>query len=314
MKIKLGVIMDPISSINIKKDTTFAMMLESQRRGWPIAYMELKDLFLQDGTPYARTKELQVWDHAQQYYQLGEEKIQKLSDLNIILMRKDPPVDMSYIYATQLLDLAERSGSLIVNKPQSLRDFNEKLFISWFPQCCPPTLVTANFLQYKEFLIYHEDIICKPIDGMGGQSVYRVRKTDPNTNVIFETLTHYGNKHCILQQFIPEVKNGDKRILLINGEPISHALLRIPMTGETRANLAAGGTGKAVELTDRDHWICKQISPVLKEKGLYFVGIDVIGNYLTEINITSPTCVRQLDQECGMNISSQLFDYLISRT
>lgn len=314
MKIKLGVIMDPIQDINIKKDTTFSMLLEAQYRGWSISYMELQDLFLQDGTPWAHMKELQVWDDAHRYYQLGEEKIQKLQDLNIILMRKDPPVDMSYIYATQMLELAEHSGVLVVNKAQSLRDFNEKLFISRFPQCSPPTLVTANLQQYKEFLRNHEDIICKPMDGMGGQLVYRVTKNDPNSNVIFESLTNNGKKYCIVQRFIPEIKNGDKRIILINGEPVSFALLRIPIPGETRANLAAGGSGKGVELTDRDRWICRQISPLLKQMGLYFVGIDVIGDYLTEINITSPTCVRQIDKEFGINISAQLFDYLASRT
>lgn len=308
MQVRLGVIMDPIQTIHIKKDSTFAMLLAAQQRGWSIAYMELKDLFLQSNVPWARMRNLTVRDKTAEYFQLGEEKNQQLDSLNIILMRKDPPVDMEYIYATQILELAERLGVLIVNKPQSLRDFNEKLFVSWFPQCCPPTLVSSDKQKVKDFLQQQEDIICKPLDLMGGQLVFRLQKADPNINVIIEALTNNGRNYLLAQRYLPEVKQGDKRVLLINGEPIPYALARVPQAGETRANLAVGGQGKGVALTERDKWICQQVGPVLREKGIFFAGIDIIGDYLTEINITSPTCIRELDAIYGLDISADLLD------
>ena len=298
--------MDPIAGINIKKDSTFAMLLAAQARGWEIYYMETDDLFLVDNTPGARMRRLSVTDRQPGWFEFQNESVKNLDYLDVILMRKDPPVTMQYIYTTCLLELAQKQGVLIVNDPQTLRDANEKLFISWFPDCIVATQVSSNTDQIREFIDKHEEVILKPLDEMGGTSVFRIRKGDTNTNVIIETLTKRGNQHCIAQKYIPEIVSGDKRILLINGEPVPYALARIPKQGEHRANLASGGDAKGVELSDRDRWICDQLAPVLKEKKLMFVGIDVIGDYLTEINITSPTCIRELDSIYKLNIADQL--------
>lgn len=310
MTLHLGVIMDPIDTIHPEKDSTLCMLLEAQRRAWVIHYMEQRDCFLLDGRAYARTRLLQVKDDLQKWYSFGAESIQPLDSLNFILMRKDPPVDKEFIHTTYLLELAEALGTLIVNKPQSLRDANEKLFTAWFPQYCPHTLVTHNAQQIRDFLKEHRDIILKPLDSMGGQSVFRLRLDDPNINATIEVLTDFEKRYTIAQRYIPEITKGDKRILLINGEPIPYALARIPAPGETRANLAAGGKGVGVPLTERERWICEQLAPTLKAKGLLFVGLDVIGDYLTEINVTSPTCIRQLDDLYGLNISGQLMDII----
>lgn len=304
----LGVIMDPIDGINPKKDTTLALLLAAQQRHWPIFYMEVTDLFLINEKPYARMRRLQVKDDEKSWFSYDKETIAPLTSLSVILMRKDPPIDMQYIYATQLLDKAEQQGVLIANRPQSLRDFNEKLFTLNFPQCCPPSLVTATIHDAQEFLSEYQDIIAKPLDGMGGQSVFRLRVSDPNINVILETLTANNQSYMMVQRYIPEVLAGDKRIIMINGEPIPYALARIAPPGETRANLAVGGKGKAVKLSERDVWICQQVGPICREKGLLFVGLDVIGDYLTEINITSPTGVREIDAQCDINISAQFID------
>jgi glutathione synthase len=296
-KCLLGVIMDPISQINTKKDTTFAMLLEAQRRAWPIFYMEQTDLFLENEMPSARMRALTVQADSKSGFAFGKEMIQRLDMLSVILMRKDPPLDMQYIYTTQLLDKAEQQGVRVINKPQSLRDFNEKLFTLDFPQCCPPTRVTHSIAAAKQFLEEHGDIIAKPLDGMGGFSVFRLQKNDANTNVILETLSNNHQRYMMIQRYIPEITAGDKRILMINGEPIPYALARMAAPGETRANLAVGGKGVGIELSDRDRWICRQVGPTLREKGLVFVGLDVIGDYLTEINITSPTGVRELDAQ-----------------
>lgn len=305
----LGVIMDPIAGINPKKDTTLAILLAAQQRDWPIFYMEAKDLFLINDQPYARMRSLQVTDDAKNWFELGKENISRLDSLSVILMRKDPPIDMQYIYTTQLLNKAEQHGVLIANCPQSLRDFNEKLFTLNFPQCCPPSLVTSNIHAAQEFLLEHQDIIAKPLDGMGGRSVFRLRISDPNSNVILETLTTNNQSYMMVQRYIPEVSaGGDKRIIMINGEPIPYALARLAPPGETRANLAVGGKGKVVKLTERDVWICQQVGPSLREKGLLFVGLDVIGDYLTEVNITSPTGVREIDAQCKLNIGLQFID------
>ncbi|NOZ52675.1 MAG: glutathione synthase [Gammaproteobacteria bacterium] len=306
--IKLGVVMDPIETITIQKDSTFAMLLEAQTRSWPIFYMELDDLIVRDGQSFASMQALHVTDHPDQWFQKGEKETRALSDLDVILMRKDPPFNMAYIYATYILELAEQSGTLVVNKSQSLRDTNEKLATAWFPQCAPPTLVTSNADRIKAFIQQYHDVILKPLDGMGGASIFRVTQGDLNTNVIIESLTQYQHKTVMVQQYIPEIVKGDKRILLINGDPIPYALARIPPKGDNRGNLAIGGTGKGVELTDRDRWICKEVSPLLKNKGLLFVGLDIIGNYLTEINVTSPTCIRELDNIYNLNISAQVMD------
>lgn len=309
---KVAVVMDAIESITTYKDTTFAMLLEIQRRGWEIHYIQQKDLYLRDGNVHANAQILTVEDNTTNWFQLQESPIHNLSEVDVILMRKDPPFNMDYIYTTYLLELVEKTGVLVVNTPQSLRDANEKLFTAWFPQCCPPTLVTRNIDLLKEFKQEYKDIIFKPLDGMGGQSVFRIRENDPNLNVIIETLTEHGQHNIMAQKYIPQVKDGDKRIILIDGKPIPYALARIPAEGETRANLAAGGTGVGVKLTPRDHWICEQVGPSLRDKGLIFVGLDVIGDYLTEINVTSPTCTRELDAEYGLNISGQLMDCIES--
>ena len=302
--------MDSIDLINIKKDTSFAMLLEAQSRGWELHYIELNDLYLSNGQPYARTRTLKVQRDENSWYQFIDEQDIPLAQLNTIIMRKDPPFDQEYIYATYLLEQAERLGTYVVNKPQSLRDANEKLFTAWFPQCCADTLVAREPQRFKKFLKRHKEIILKPLDGMGGTSIFHIREDDPNLNVILEIMTEYATRYIMAQRYIPEIKNGDKRILLVNGEPIPYALARIPSKGETRGNLAAGGRAEGRELTERDLWIANQVGPTLKEKGLVFVGIDVIGNFLTEINVTSPTCVQELDSQFGLNISGQLMDHI----
>ena len=313
MTLRLGVVMDPIGSIKINKDSTFAMLLEAQARGWDVRYMEQQDLFLRDGQPFARQRPLKLFDNASRWFEWGEESTESLSALDVILMRKDPPFDMEYIYTTYLLERAEDAGVLVVNKPRSLRDANEKLFTAWFPQCTPPTLVTRSAARIRGFLAEQGDIILKPLGGMGGESVFRLRRGDPNTNVALETLTADETRFAMAQRFIPEIAQGDKRILLVDGEPIPYALARIPAEGETRGNLAAGGTGVGVPLSERDRWICAQVGPVLREKGLLFVGLDVIGDYLTEINVTSPTCIRELDRLYGLHISAALMDAIAAR-
>ncbi len=305
--------MDPIESINIKKDSSFAMMLEAQRRGWSIHYMQPSDLSMRDGQVRARQKQLTLKDDKQGWFEVIDEAEGPLAELDAILMRKDPPVDNTYYYLTHLLECAEQDGVLVVNKPQSLRDANEKLFTAWFPQCTPPTLVTRVARDILAFIAEQGDVILKPLDAMGGASIFRIRQNDPNTNVIIETITHYEQQFVMAQRFIPEISAGDKRILLVDGEPVPYALARIPAAGETRGNLAAGGRGVGVPLGDRDYWICQQVAPTLREKGLLFVGLDVIGDYLTEINVTSPTCIRELDAQYGLNISGQLLDAIESR-
>lgn len=308
--IKLGVVMDPIQSIKIQKDSTFAMLLAAQARGWQLEYMELGDLYLRDGEARAHGRELTVTDDPENWFSLGEHKDQPLSALNVLLMRKDPPFDTEFLYATQILSNAEAAGVLVVNQPQALRDANEKLACAWFPQCTPATLVSRDQVQLRAFLQEQGDVIIKPLDAMGGASIFRIRTDDPNISVIFETLTGYGSRYAMAQRFIPEIIHGDKRILLIDGEPVPYALARVPAKGETRGNLAAGGKGMGVALTDRDRWICAQVAPRLKAMGLLFVGLDVIGDYLTEVNVTSPTCIRELDAQYGLDIAGQLMDVI----
>lgn len=307
---KLGVIMDPIAGIKIKKDSTFAMLLAAQQRNWDIFYMEIPDLYLRDDCAFAKVRHLSVKDNAKDWYSFNGEETLALSQLDIILMRKDPPFNMEYIYTTYLLDHAENEGVLVVNKPAALRNNNEKMFVCHFPQCAPPTLVSRNPGLIKSFIEEHKDIIVKPLDGMGGQSIFRIHTEDHNTNVIIESLTNHGKQFAMAQKYLPEIKQGDKRILMINGEPVDYALARIPSAGETRGNLAAGGTGKGVELTDRDKWICAQVGPILRKKGLIFVGLDVIGDFLTEINVTSPTCIRELEAIYTIDIAGKLMDTL----
>ena len=310
MSLKIGVVMDPIEDISFKKDSTMAMLLEAQARGWTLYYMEQADLYMAHDIARAKMKPLKVFDDPNNWHHLDSEKDLPLDSLDAILMRKDPPFDMHYIYSTYILEKAEEKGTLIINKPQSLRDANEKLFTNNFAECMPPTLVSSQAEHIKAFYQEHKDIILKPLDGMGGASVFRIKQDDSNLSVIIETLTKHGTELAMAQRFIPEITQGDKRILLINGEPVPYALARIPAKGETRANLAAGGEGVGIELNDRDRWICKQVAPLLKAKGLIFVGLDVIGDYLTEVNVTSPTCIRQLDEQFNINISAILMDWI----
>jgi glutathione synthase len=304
----MGVIMDPIRSIKIHKDSTFAMLLEAQARGWQILYMEQGDLFLQEGRCHARMRSLEVRDDRSDWFHFTGEETIPLDRLQVVLMRKDPPFDMEYLYSTYLLEWAEQWGCLVINRPRSLRDANEKLFAAQFPHCAPPTLVTRRQDQIRQFLGTHGDIILKPLDCMGGASVFRVRHDDPNIGVIIETLTQHGARYTMAQRFIPEIEAGDKRILMVDGQPVPYALARIPAPGETRGNLAAGGSGKGIALSARDRWIAEQVGPTLRERGILFAGLDVIGDYLTEINVTSPTCIRELDQEFDLNIAGQLLD------
>jgi len=306
--IRLGVVMDPIGSIKIHKDSTFAMLLAAQARGWQLHYMEMGDLSMRDGQAWARVCALQVTDDPAGWFQRGEARLQPLADMDVVLMRKDPPFDTEYIYATYLLERAQLAGTRVVNDPRSIRNANEKLFTAWFPDCCPPTLVTRARDDVRAFLHQHADVILKPLGGMGGSSVFRVTQGDPNTNVIIETLTDGGHRYAMAQRYLPEIAQGDKRILMVDGEPVPYALARIPAAGETRGNLAAGGRGEGVALSDRDRWICQQVAAVLKRMGLMFVGLDVIGDYLTEINVTSPTCIRELDAIYGLDIAGQLMD------
>lgn len=313
MNIRLGIIMDPIDSINFKKDTSLAMLWAASDRGWELHYMEQSDLYLDGGAPRARMRPLQVFRDSSHYYELGEPQDIGLQDLDVVLMRKDPPFDNEFIYSTYILEAAERLGSLIVNRPQSLRDCNEKIFATQFPECCPPLLVSRDVKRLRGFHQQHSDVIYKPLDGMGGTSIFRVKQDDPNVGVILETLTNFGANSIMAQRFLPDIVNGDKRILMVNGEPIDYCLARIPAKGETRGNLAAGGTGRAQPLTDRDRWIANQVGPTLREKGLLFVGLDVIGEHLTEINVTSPTCVREIDDQFKTDIAGQLMDCIASK-
>ncbi|GAA4874186.1 glutathione synthase [Ferrimonas pelagia] len=311
--IKLGIVMDPISSINIKKDTSFAFLLEAQSRGYELFYMEMSDLYLQQGEPRARMQALTVAEDPQQWYTLAPPVDAHLADLDVVLMRKDPPFDTEYVYSTYMLERAEEQGTLIVNKPQSLRDCNEKLFTAWFAEHTPTTLVTRRAEQIKAFHAEHGDIIIKPLDGMGGASIFRIKADGDNLGVIIETLTQHGQVYAMVQKFIPEIKQGDKRILVVDGEPVPYCLARIPQGGETRGNLAAGGLGEARPLSDSDWAIARAVAPELKKRGLIFVGLDVIGDRLTEINVTSPTCVREIDAAYQTNISAMLMDAIEQR-
>lgn len=306
--IKLGIIMDPIERINIKKDSTFAMMLAAQRRGWTLYYMQQQDLYVEQGIVYAQMQTVTVQEDAQHWFDTGENITCPLHELDAVLMRKDPPFDMEYIYSTYLLELAQEQGLLVVNDPASVRAANEKLFTAWFPQYCPETLVTRDMNRLKGFLAEQEHIVVKPLDGMGGAMIFQIKQGDMNTNVILETITDHGKRTIMAQRFLPEFKQGDKRILLINGEPFPHALARIPAEGEGRANLAAGGTGVGVDLTKREWDICRGLAPKLQEMGLVFVGLDVIGDYVTEINVTSPTGIRELDRIYEADIAGLLMD------
>lgn len=310
MSFNLAVLMDPLENINPKKDSTLAMMLAAQSKGWTVYFLQQSDLFIQDGEVQANFHQLVLNNALEDWFEIVANHTAPLATMNAVLMRKEPPFDMEFIYTTYLLEMAEKEGVVILNRPGSIRDCNEKLYALQFPQCCPPHLVSRDPETLKAFHQQHRDVIFKPLDGMGGSSIFRVSGDDPNLNVIIETLADHGQRQTMAQKFIPEIVNGDTRILLINGEPVPFGLARIPAKGETRGNLAAGGTGVTRPLNDRDRWICEQIGPDLKARGLYFVGIDVIGDYLTEINVTCPTCIREIDKAHGLDIAGDYMDFI----
>ncbi|NKF49280.1 glutathione synthase [Shewanella sp. WXL01] len=311
--IKLGIVMDPISDINIKKDSSFAMLLAAQARGYQLFYMEMADLAMVNGVAMANMRPLKVENNADKWFELGESVDTPIADLDVVLMRKDPPFDTEFIYATYMLERAEEAGTLIVNKPQSLRDANEKLFTAWFSEFTPETIVTRDEQRIRAFHQQKGDIILKPLDGMGGASIFRVKEKDPNLGVIIETLTAHGNQYAMAQAFIPDITSGDKRILVVDGEPVPYSLARIPMKGETRGNLAAGGSGVAQPLSESDWHIARTIGPELKKRGLIFVGLDVIGDKLTEINVTSPTCIKEIEAAFDVDITGMLMDAIEAR-
>ena len=306
--LKTGMVMDPISGIKPYKDSSFAMLLEAQRRGHVLYYMEPNDLYAVDGRVFARMQMLEVRDNTSDWFTLTPLGSLSLDELDIVLMRRDPPFDMDYIYATYMLELAEKAGTLVINRPQSLRDANEKFFINNFPQCCVPMLISSRSDLIREFVVQHGHCVVKPLDGMGGESVFQVSDSDLNLNVILETITRHDARPVMAQKYIDEISSGDKRILVVNGEPVPYALARFAGEGDFRGNLAKGGSSKGVALSERDKWICSQVGPELKRRGILFAGLDVIGDWLSEVNVTSPTCIRELDEEFGLNIAAQLFD------
>lgn len=313
MAIKLAIVMDPISAINIKKDTSFAMLMAAQARGYELTYLEMSDLFIDKGIPKCLARSLEVKADPNQWYSLGSTNSQLLSEFDVILMRKDPPFDSEYLYASHILELAENAGTLVVNRPQSLRDFNEKLFTAYFPELIPDTLVTRNSDLIRAFHNKHKDIICKPLDGMGGTSIFRVKEDGNNLGVIIETLTNLGTEYAMFQEFLPAIKDGDKRVLIVDGEVVPYCLARLPTKGENRGNLAAGGTGRAQPISESDRKIAEAISPMLKARGLIFVGVDIIGDRVTEINVTSPTCVQEIEAAYDVDIMAMLFNAIESK-
>lgn len=313
MTYSVGFVMDPISSVKPHKDTSFAMMLEVQKRGATIYYMEQSDMYLDNGKAMASVRKVTVRDQATDFYDLSPRETLALSDINVLMMRKDPPFDSEFLYATQMLSLAEAEGSLVVNNPQALRDYNEKLFTSWFPELIPATLVTRNPQLVRDFHAKHEDIICKPLDGMGGASIFRVKPDGNNLGVIIETLTKNGTQQMMVQEYLPAIKEGDKRVLIVDGEVMPYCLARLPTKGETRGNLAAGGTGRPQAISESDRALAEAIAPVLKKNRIIFVGLDVIGDRITEINITSPTCVREIEAHFDISIMGKLFDAIESK-
>ena len=310
--LRIGVVMDPIDTITPKKDSTLAMLLEAERRHAEIHYFEQRDLKLIAGVATGRSRQLHVKDDNASWFELAEPQDVALGELDAILMRKDPPFDMEYIYTTYILDRAALAGALVINRPQALRDMNEKVFTAWFPDCAPLTLITRSMSEMKAFLAENGHIVVKPLHGMGGKSIFVLKQGDNNANVVFETLTDYGQNFAMPQVYVPEILLGDKRILLVNGEPVPYALARIPSADDNRGNLVMGATGKGQELSDRDREICEQVGPVLRAQGVIFAGIDVIGDYLTEVNVTSPTGIRELDRQFDLNISGMLFDAIAS--
>ncbi|TCS43223.1 glutathione synthase [Reinekea marinisedimentorum] len=306
MTIKLAIVMDPIEQVNYKKDSSLAMLWAAADRGWELYYLTLSDLFMDNGIAKGLATSLRVFRDPSHFYELGDTAETPLAEFDVILMRKDPPFDNEYIYATYLLENAEKQGTLVVNKPQSLRDCNEKVFATEFTDLTPEHLISRHKDLLKAFHHKHKDVIFKPLDGMGGSAIFRLKKDDPNFNVIIETLTEHGNQQIMAQKYLPEIKDGDKRILVVDGQVVDYCLARLPAKGETRGNLAAGGTGRPQPLTDSDRALAEQVAPELVKRGLMFVGLDVIGNYLTEVNVTSPTCIREIDNAFNTDIAGML--------
>ncbi|HEY4646532.1 MAG TPA: glutathione synthase [Steroidobacteraceae bacterium] len=313
-RVRLAVVMDPIGSIKPAKDSTLAMLLAAQARGWELHYLELRDAWLRDGDAWGRAAPVTVRNDPGDWFTLGERRVERLATFDVILMRKDPPFDTEYIYSTYILERAELQGALVVNRPQGLRDMNEKVFTAWFPDCCAPTLISRDMADMAAFLAEHGKIVVKPLHGMGGRSIFVLENGDKNTNVVFETLTEYGQRYAIVQRYLPEiVTRGDARVLLIDGEPVPYALARIPSAADNRGNLAAGARGEGRPLTDRDRWLSSRIGQAMRERGMLFVGLDVIGDFVTEINVTSPTGIRELDREFKLDIGALLMDAITRR-
>jgi glutathione synthase len=313
-RVRLVVVMDPIETINPAKDSTLAILVAAQARGCELFYAQLKDLWLRDGVAYGRLTELEVSEGPAAWFKHGREQVAKLGDFDVILMRKDPPFDTEYIYSTYILERAEIQGALVCNRPRGLRDMNEKVYTAWFPECCAPTLITRDMHDMSEFLREHGKAVCKPLDGMGGKSIFVLEQGDKNRNVVFETLTGYGTRYAIVQRYLPQIVTaGDCRIILVDGEPVAFALQRMPNAEDNRGNLAAGATAESRPLNDRDRWLCAQIGPKLRAAGMLFVGLDVIGDFVTEINVTSPTGIRELNKRHGVDIGGMLMDAIIKK-
>jgi glutathione synthase len=313
-RVRLVVVMDPIEAIKPAKDSTLAILLAAQARGWQLFYAEQQHLWLRDGKAFGSLAPLQVFDDPAHWFVRGESMRAELGGFDVILMRKDPPFDTEYVYTTYILERAEIQGALVCNRPQGLRDMNEKVYTAWFPDCCAPTLITRNMHDMSEFLREHGKAVCKPLDGMGGKSIFVLEHGDKNRNVVFETLTGYGTRYAIVQRYLPEIVTaGDCRIILVDGEPVPFALKRVPASDDNRGNLAAGASAESRPLNDRDRWLCSQIGPSLKAQGMLFVGLDVIGDYVTEINVTSPTGIRELNKQHGVDIGAMLVDAIQRR-
>ncbi len=313
-QVRLLVVMDPIEAIKPAKDSTLAMLLAAQVRGWLVLYAEQKDIWLRDGVAMGRLAPLKVYDDAKHWFERGESQVSLLGDCDVILMRKDPPFDTEYIYTTYILDRAHDQGAIVVNDPQGLRDMNEKVYTAWFPECCAPTLITRDMRDMSEFLREHGKAVCKPLHGMGGRSIFVLEHGDKNRNVVFETLTDYGNCYAIVQRYLPEIVTaGDCRVILVDGEPVPYALKRVPIEDDNRGNLAAGARAESRPLNDRDRWLCERIGPRLRAAGMIFVGLDVIGDYVTEINVTSPTGIRELNKKHGIDIGGSLMEAIGER-
>jgi len=313
-RLRVAVVMDPIEDIKPAKDTTLAMMLAAQRRGWELHCLGLGDIWLRDGVAMGRARPVEVRDDPGDWFSLGEVTARRLGEFDVILMRKDPPFDTEYIYATYILERAETQGALVVNRPQGLRDMNEKVYTAWFPECCAPTLITRDMVDMHAFLAEHRRAVCKPLYGMGGRSIFVLEAGDKNSSVVFETLTEYGSRYAIVQRYIPEiVTTGDARVILVDGDAVPYALARIPTDSDNRGNLAAGARGIGRPLDERDRWLAGRIGPALRERGMLFVGLDVIGGLVTEINVTSPTGARELDRQFGLDVTGTLMDAIARR-